>query len=399
MKIGAGSPWRVLALLAVAEVCAMSVWLAPTAVMPELQRTVGLSASQSAWLAAIVQLGFVLGTLVLAVLNVADIVPARWLFAVSAAVAALANLGVLASNRPSTLLAFRFATGIALAGAYPPAMKMAATWFLDRRGLAIGVVVGALTLGKALPYAVSMFAPGGAQGEVDVVLIVASCSAVLGGVLIAWLYHDGPHQFPARPFSWARVGDVLRPATARRITLAYLGHMWELYAYWSWIAIFLAASERVRTGRDVPVHFLAFIAIAIGVIGAVWGGLLADRIGRARVARGALMLSGACSLLVGAAFGASRWILVPIVLVWGVSVIADSAQFSALITEAVPSYAVGTALTLQTSLGFFLTLATIHLVPRIAAVVGWRWSFAVLALGPMAGIAALRPMIAAHRAR
>lgn len=384
-----------LVVLAIAEVCAMSVWLAPTAVMPEIQRVLSLSAGESAWLAAAVQLGFVVGTLTLAVLNVADLFPNRWLFAVSAVIAAAANLGVLRSDQVSELLFYRFATGFALAGAYPPAMKMAATWFQDRRGLAIGVIVGALTLGKALPYVVGSFA----HANVATVLIVASGSAVVGALLVAVGYEDGPFRFPSRPFSWARAADGMRAPAARRITLAYLGHMWELYAFWSWIALFLTASEHARTGADHSVYLLAFVAIGVGIVGAIGGGWLADRIGRARIAQTSLIISGSCSLLAGVVFGGSLWLLVPLVVVWGISVIADSAQFSALLTEVVPAHAVGTALTLQTSMGFLLTLATIHLVPRIAAVAGWRWSFAVLALGPAIGITALQPLVSRQRTR
>ncbi len=381
--------WRMLALLSTAELLGMSVWLAASAVAPDLQARWDLTASQAGLLTSAVQLGFVAGTLAAAVLNLADVFPSRTYFAVSALLAAAANAALLTAPSAATGIATRFLTGLFLAGVYPPAMKMAATWFRSRRGLAIGTVVGALTVGKASPYLVD--ALGGAGPET--ILGVTSIAAALAAVLVRTGYHDGPHAFERRPFSWTLVGEVVRGRRWRLVTGGYLGHMWELYSFWTWIAAWLAAGAAARAGaldQPSPTTLVAFAAIAIGGAGCVWGGWVADRIGREPLVVRAMALSGTCALGIGLLFEAPLWVVGPVAALWGFFVIADSAQFSALVTEVVPPHAVGTALTLQTSVGFLLTIASIQLVPLIAESSGWRWAFAALAVGPALGIAAIR---------
>ena len=377
-----------LGLLAAAVLLAMSPWFAAAAAAPELRRLWGLGDSSTAWLTSMVQLGFVAGTLVAAILNLADLWSGRGYFAGAALLAAGANLALLAVDGYPAALALRFLTGFALAGVYPPAMKMAATWFREERGLAIGVVVGALTVGKALPYLVDWF--GGAR--LRAVLLATSAGALVAAGLVLAAYRDGPFRFPGRRFDWHLAGRVARLRELRLVTGGYLGHMWELYSYWAWIGAFLAASQLRHLGGQStgPTGHLAFTAIAVGAIGCVWAGRVADRIGRERVVTWSLVVSGTCAAVVGFAFGESLWILLPIVLVWGVAVIADSAQFSALATEVAPADAVGTALTLQTSLGFLLTLVTIQLVPPVVDLVGWRWAFSILVAGPVFGIACIQ---------
>lgn len=383
--------WRMLALIALAELLGMAVWFAATAVAPELRERWGLSPAQSGWLTSVVQLGFVAGTLGAAALNIADLFPSRSYFAVCAVLAAGANGALLVGGGYGPALVLRFLTGFFLAGVYPPAMKMASTWFRSGRGLAIGTVVGALTAGKALPYLID--AIGGVR--MAPVVLGTSAAALAAAALVAVGYRDGPFAFPRRPFSWRLAGEVARLRDLRLVTAGYLGHMWELYCFWAWIAAFLAASAAARAaaGHPVPaagtVTLLAFLVIACGGIACVVGGGIADRVGRERLVMGALAVSGGCALVVGFAFGKSFWLLVPIAAVWGMSVIADSAQFSALVTELAPPHAVGTALTLQTSLGFLLTTVTIQMVPHMVGWVGWQWAFPALALGPLAGIAAI----------
>ena len=375
----------------------MSLWFTASAVSPHLQEMWHLHAGQVGWLTTVVQLGFVAGTAVAAVLNLADIVPARRYFVASALLGAAANAGLALAPGYAVTLVLRFLTGVFLAGVYPPAMKMIATWFRSARGLAIGTVVGALTVGKATPYLVLAFE----TADFRVVVLVASAGAVLAAVLVSFGYRDGPYPFERRGFSWRLVGTILGHRKTRLATLGYLGHMWELYAMWTWIPGFVAASIAAGPAGDHPTwikDLIAFGAIAAGGLGCIWGGWWADRIGRERLVNLAMAASGACALAIGIFFGASPWLLAAIAWTWGFFVVADSAQFSTMVTEVAPRHTVGTALTLQTSLGFLLTMVTIQLIPEIVEAIGWRWAFAALAAGPAGGIVAIR-RLARLRAR
>jgi MFS family permease len=386
---------RTLLLLAFAELLGMSLWFSANAVSDEFRSLWSLSAGQAGWLTTVVQLGFVAGTATAAVLNLADVIPARHYFAASATLGAMVNAALVVAPGYTAALALRFATGFFLAGVYPPGMKMAATWFRKGRGLAIGTVVGALTVGKAAPYLMKAWVPGG----IAFVVLSVSAGALLAALLILVGYRDGPYPFARRQFSWQLVGTVVRHREWRLATGGYLGHMWELYAFWTWIPMFLAASVAAGA-QGVSVSALsvtAFVVIAAGGVGCLWGGWLADRIGYDRLVIRALLASGACSVLAGVVFGGDLWVLVALALLWGFFVVADSAQFSAMITEVVPQHTVGTALTLQTSFGFLLTMLTIQLVPAIADAGSWRWAFVLLALGPAGGIWSIRRLQLAGR--
>jgi MFS family permease len=392
--------WRMLGLLAAAELLGMSLWFAASAVAPQLGTRWNLSTSEIGWLTSVVQLGFVIGTATSALLNLADIIPSRRLFATSALLGATANALLLLAPSYAAALVCRFATGFALAGVYPPAMKMISTWFRSARGLAVGTIVGALTVGKATPYLVHAI-PG--AGETPVVL-TATAAALVASLLVAAGYHDGPYPFPPRPFSWGLVATVFKERRWRLATAGYLGHMFELYSAWTWLPVFVAAGTaaagmQAGAAHDAISSAVAFAAIAIGGIGCVWGGKVADRRGREWLVTVAMAASGACALVIGLAFGRTLWLLIPLALIWGFFVVADSAQFSVLVTEGVPPYAVGTALTVQTSLGFLLTMVSIQLVPPVQHIVGWRWAFAMLAIGPLFGIMAIRALVQMRESR
>ena len=379
-----------LALIALAELLGMSVWFAANAVAPQLAERWGLSQGEAGWLSTVVQLGFVAGTALAALLNLADTLPSRWYFAGAATAAGAANAALLLAPTYRWALVCRALTGVCLAGVYPPAMKMAATWFRDRRGLAIGVVVGALTIGKAVPYLVHAVPGAGVRP----VIISASLAVLLAAALVAIAYHDGPAPFPRRPFTVALVGTVLRDREFRQVLGGYAGHMLELYACWIWLPSFLAASAIARGASATEsagwVNALSFVVLATGAAGCVLGGELADRVGPVRLVVVAMFVSGACALLTPLVFGGPSVLVVVLLLVWSVSVIADSAQFSTMVTRVVAPHAIGTALTLQTSIGFLLTTITIQLVPVVVGYLGWRFAFPLLALGPALGIAAIR---------
>lgn len=363
----------------------MSLWFTASAVTPYLQGRWGLDAAQAGWLTTVVQLGFVAGTAAAALLNFADIWQARWYVATSAFLAAISNSLVIVSDTFALALAARFCTGLFLAGVYPPGMKMMATWFVQNRGLAIGALVGGLTVGKAAPYLIRAL-----PVDPQFVVLSASAGAMIGALMIALWYREGPHTFERRSFSWSLVSTVVAHRPTRLAIAGYLGHMWELYAMWTLVAVYFFEYFRLRdwsvaasaSGSGV----VAFMAIAAGGIGSVLAGKWADKLGRERVTIWSMALSGACSLIIGWLLHAPMILVVALAVIWGFAIVADSAQFSALVTEVAPRHAVGTALTLQTSLGFLLTAFTIWMTIELHEIFDWRVAFGVLALGPLFGI-------------
>jgi MFS family permease len=376
-----------MVLLCLTEFMGMSVWFSASAVVPALAAAWRLAPAGQAWLTMSVQLGFVAGTLVSATLNLADRLPARWLFAAASVLAGLTTLGVpIFASGPDGALVLRFLTGVCLAGVYPVGMKIMATWTRRDRGFGIGLLVGALTLGSATPHLLK------AIGEPErwrPVLAASGGLAVLGGVVAAFLMTEGPYRVPAPRFDWRFAATVWRDRPVALANLGYFGHMWELYAAWTWVPVFLVASFRQAGAGAHWAALAGFAFIAVGAAGSLIAGLVADRLGRTAVTSAAMAVSGACSLAAGFFFGGAPWLLTALVLVWGIAVVADSAQFSAGVSELAPPERTGTVLTLQTSLGFLLTLVTIRLVPTLERLLSWRWAFAFLALGPAAGIWAM----------
>jgi MFS family permease len=336
-----------------------------------------------------VQGGFVAGTLGSALLNLPDVLSARRLAALGSVAGAVANWCVTIAPSPALAILARFATGVALACVYPPGMKLAASWVDRHRGTALGVLIGALTIGKAFPHL--MFGIAGDAAWTTLVR-TASVLAIAGGALMWIVVRSGPFMTAGARFEPRAAWRLFTNRRTRLATFGYLGHMWELYAMWTWIAAFATASQaaRMHASPEQAGALIAALAIGAGAVGCVVAGLLADRWGQARIAAWALGISGACCVLAGVSYATSELALLVLGTIWGFAVVADSAQFSTLVTRHSDPDHVGTALTMQTCAGFLLTMVSIRMISAAAAAWGWQWVFLLLLPGPLAGIVAMR---------
>ncbi|MDQ4034667.1 MAG: MFS transporter [Chloroflexota bacterium] len=384
--------WAQLALLAGTLLLALVPWFSAAAVAPMIAVEWQISRLETALLTVAVQLGFVVGALAVAVSGAADVVSARKLIAAGALVAALANaaFALLAVDLLSAV-PLRALSGAGIAAVYPVAMKVLAGWFRSGRGLAVGVLTGAITFGSAVPH---LLQAGGAVASLDwrIVVLAATAPCLMAAALGWWTVREGPLTMPAARLSLRMARTALGERSVQLANLGYLGHMWELYAMWTWVPAFIAASLAIS--GDVPTagaSGVAFLVVAAGSIGCVAAGALADRLGRTTLTIAAMAISGSSAIVAGLLFGAPTVVVVVVLVVWGISVIADSAQFSTAISELAPPGTAGSALSLQTAAGFLLTGVTIVGVGLLdpGDRSAWILAFAILALGPLVGIAAM----------
>lgn len=380
--------WRVLSLLCLAVVLSLTTWFSATAILPELKQELALSPSAEAWLTNGVQVGFVIGALIASLVNLPDLVRLSRLMAAAALVAALANASLLLHPGTGGIIAARIVTGIALAGVYPPALKLVATWFIRDRGLALGAVIGALTIGSALPH---LFRAASNTIDWQPVVAAASLATAIGALLFLLFAKEGPYPFGKAVFEPSRIGQVFREKPLLLANLGYLGHMWELYAMWAWLLAYVrAAFEAQSIGTAATASLATFVVVASGILGCLLGGYLSDRIGRTATTAGMMIVSGGCALTMGFLFTGPIWLFMLVAIVWGISVIGDSAQFSTAVTELADRRFVGTALSVQLGAGFALTVIAIWLTPRFADFIGgWRWAFLLLVPGPLLGTVAM----------
>ncbi len=384
--------WRQLTLISIGLLCAMSPSFATSSVAPTLRAEWGMDALGLPLLTIAVLLGFAVSAVGLAAVGAPDVIPGPRLFAIGAFGAGIANLGLaMLATDLSSAIPFRVLTGVAQAAAYPVALKLIAGWFRHDRGLATGTIIGALTLGTALPL---LFRAIGAATGLDwrAVIAAASVTCFVGGVVVLAGVRSGPFDVPSPRFSIRIAARAFAEPSVRLANAGYLGHMWELFAMWTWIPLFFVASFAAAGLTDPGVASLAaFVVVAAGAIGCVVAGAIADRVGRTTTTMVAMAISGSFAIVVGLAFGAPPLLMVVLGAVWGVTVIADSAQFSAAVSELAPPGTAGSALALQTATGFVFTSITIALIGVLDPVdaAGWRVAFGLLAIGPAVGIVAM----------
>jgi MFS family permease len=392
---------RVLILLSVAELLAMSLWFTGTAVLPQVTPLWHSDLALASWLTIAVQIGFSIGAVTFALFNIPDVFNPVAVMIVSAVAAAAANAGfAFVAAEPLPAIILRGLTGFFLAGVYPVGMKIMAGWFQRGRGLALGILIGALTVGSAVPHAVNSLGSIPWRG----VVLLGSAQALLAAVVVAAAVRQGPYAMPQSRLQLSQIFEIVRNRRVRLANLGYLGHMWELYAMWGWIAVIFASANGWSRRQY---ESAAALAIAIGAVGCIWAGRASDRLQdnseqvrvgqRARVTIIAMAISAACCVL-GALVFHQPVLLLALSLVWGIAVIADSAQFSTIISEVSDKSYVGTALTLQTSIGFLLTAISIRSMAALASRFGWQLALASMSIGPLLGIWAMTGLLARQEA-
>jgi MFS family permease len=364
-----------------------SLWFAGNAIIFELQQSWDLPMESTGYITAAVQFGFILGTLVFAILAIADRYSPRLVFLSCALLASLANSMLLVSPESlDYLLILRFITGFFLAGIYPVGMKIAAGWYQHGLGRALGYLVGALVIGTAFPHLLRGLNIGLPWQQI---LISVSILAASGGVLMAKFVPDGPFTAGMSQFNPAALWQAFRLPSFRASAFGYFGHMWELYSWWAFLPLWLVAYQQ-STNTDINISMWCFLIIAAGMLGSVIGGIFSQKSGSAYVAMLQLGISGICCLLSPVFFNFDVPVIFLFLLVWGITVVGDSPQFSTLNAQNAPTAYIGSALTIVNSIGFLITIFSIQLLNSFWFAIGPQWVFLLLLPGPVFGLLSMR---------
>ncbi len=380
------SKWQALAVTGIAVILSMTTWFSATAVTPELVTDWNITQKTASWLTNAVQIGFVAGALGSSILAFSDRMSLTLLMGWASVLAALFNAALLLEPGIYPVVILRFLTGASLAAVYPPAMKFIATYFRTGRGFAMGAMVGALTLGKATPHLVKAL---GTDLDWQITVGVTSGLSLLSAMIFFFALREGPYPFARTKVDLRQFRSILKNKPVMLANFGYFGHMWELYAMWGWFLAYVNFAIK-QGGWNLNASLLVFAVIALGAPGSLIAGRMADRIGRCNTASLMLAASGTSALLIGVFFHAHPAIFIAIAVVWGLTIVSDSAQFSAAVSELADQSFVGSTLAFQMSVGFTISIFTVWLVPQIAEVFGsWRWTFLVLVPGPIFGLVAM----------
>ncbi len=378
-------------ILVIAQVSALSLWFISSAVLPDMLREFSISAGRQAALNSAVPAGFVVGAVTSALLGLSDRFDPRRLFFICACIASASGFGLLAFEPGSNFsILMRFITGAMLAGVYPVGMKIAVGWGKEDRGLLVGLLVGALTFGSASPHLVAWMGEAEWRATIKIVSSFTLLSALI--ILLAKL---GPYHAKSPAFEMSSITQAWTNKKVRYAYLGYFGHMWELYAMWAWIGVATYASYAATMAEADAVSFskiTAFLAIGLGGVACFLGGYWADKIGKAQITIIAMTFSFLGAILTALTFGGAPWVTFIAVVIWGIAIIPDSPQFSALVADGSPPEIAGSLMTFQTAIGFALTIFTVQITPYVAAWTSWPTVIMIMAIGPVFGVYFMRKL-------